>query len=122
MQTNRIIESELNLSLTRILQSEMAFRLRVPGVEDLLRDVLRHYLVQHVVRGQRQRLLVHQQPFGQQRVQVVRRHDVVLAPAEEEEEEEGDECIWFFVRLGDSISRTDRQRQKAADDGRERAI
>lgn len=57
----------------------MAFRLRVSRVEDLLRDVLRHNLVEHVVRGQRQRLLVHEQTFRQQSVQIMRRHNVVLS-------------------------------------------
>ena len=58
----------------------------MPRVEDLLRDVLRHNLVQHVVRGQRQRLLVHEQPLCQQGVQIMWRHYIVLASVGEERE------------------------------------
>lgn len=59
----------------------MRLWLRVAGVEDLLADVLREQLIQRVVDRQRQPLAARAQPCGQQRVQVVRGHHVVLASA-----------------------------------------
>lgn len=50
----------------------MAFRFRVARVEDLLGDVLRHDLVEDVVGGQGEGLLVQQQPLRKQRVQIMR--------------------------------------------------
>jgi hypothetical protein len=48
------------------------------SVEDLLTDVLRHDFEQNVVRRQSQRVLVKQQTFGQERVQVMRAHNVIF--------------------------------------------
>lgn len=70
------------MALTWILQAIVTLRLWVTRVQDLLGDVLRHDLVEHIVCGQGQGLLVEQQSLGQQRVQIVRRHHVVLASVE----------------------------------------
>jgi len=66
-------------SLTWILQTVVTLRFRMSCVQDLLRDVLRHNLVEDIVCGQGERLLIEEQSFRQQCVQIVWRHHVVLA-------------------------------------------
>lgn len=58
----------------------MTLRLRMACVEYLLWYMLGHYLVEHIVCGQGERLLVQQQTLCQQSVQIVWRHHVVFAP------------------------------------------
>ena len=73
----------LSWQLTRIFEPEMRFRFRMFFEQDRLRDVLGQDLVEDVVRRHRQRLLPLQQLLDQQRVQVVRVHDVILASGKE---------------------------------------
>lgn len=71
----------MNLALlTWILKAIMTLGLRMTSVEYLLRYVLGHYLVQYIVCGQGERLLVQQQTLCQKSVQIVWRHNVVFAP------------------------------------------
>ena len=74
-----VYDKALGEQLTRIFEPEMRFRFRMFFEQDRLRDVLGQDLVEDVVRRHRQRLLALQQLLDQQRVQVVRVHDVVFA-------------------------------------------
>jgi hypothetical protein len=77
--------------LTWIFQSEVRLRFRMPRVEYLLADVFGHDLVENVVSGYGQDIFVQEEPLGQERVEIMRAHDVVFslvgAPAEEKSQQ-----------------------------------
>ena len=62
-----------------VFQAEVRLGFRVPRADNLLSYLLSQNLVEDVIGGQSERLLVKGQSVGQEHVEVVRSHDVIFA-------------------------------------------